>query len=881
MQGRSICRGVAIACWLTVVWGYAQLAAASGPPSSTSSPDGDGCAGGSAIAPKITGLVIQELAALKRPRGSALPRSVRFELTVQGQSLVSCAGTPPAVAFDTQDPGQPVEGASVTGFTPKAVRIRGEARVGVVITSVTVTDRCPPPKPASTAPAAPVAAPADAVPGTPPPPPAAPPATPGTPLPAAAGSGAIPRPRSCTAVTHQQDDAKKKTACAEPPKSATSEGLSILIKAIPPDSMLQTFVMSFVPAQSKEFPNLHSLLLTKESGEAGVGFASNPNLMRIDLEPTGATDLDVVQSNEDRLDLHYVAAEGYTPTNVVVTVYSSTDLDRRRARFVGKVAPAPAQAGPTSASGPPPANAGSTTASGASPASGASAPGSDASGATASKSGAKGGSAAQSITSVETIFLDRHDGNGRIRIYGKGFGRPAAPPPFAVDAFLCDCLERPSPAGPPWRQVCGQFSEKFEDPAAEGMGDRTKLLADQSRARQAYCGVGDDGAVAGGPLDRWQQWQCGMPATVSVYGRNPSIRVERAEIIDMNDEMVDVYFEFTRHAGYAWPFRLAGVDLTVSTQGKQALQVVTSSAAAATAEVDATTTGVVHLSSAIGPAPDENLSYRYTVLADDEVARLLGDGIKDNFHVVEVSVVNDGAKKVQVPLAGMQAEVEWLYGEVKKPLVTSSSDGAFHRVAANDFFLEGPATLAPVPMPTVSAYFGASKKNGERRVKTFNILEGITTLVGALIPFAGVGLKNGEVVFSSGFIPGLRHAWGDLTDQQLQNLTALSWQTAETLAANGGSVEKLVYIQKGVGFADGKEAVFSPPRTTRQQLSNIVGFEVVGYEVNDSPAKQATPAGKSPASVKPGKTSTTSSKTSSTGAATTVTTTTESTPPGS
>jgi hypothetical protein len=291
---------------------------------------------------------------------------------------------------------------------------------------------------------------------------------------------------------------------------------------------------------------------------------------------------------------------------------------------------------------------------------------------------------------------------------------------------------------------------------------------------------------------------------------------------------------------------------------------VTSPSAKVTGEVDAGTQTTVHLFSTIGPKPDENLTYRYTVLSYGEVQQLLGDGVADNFNVVELAVVNDGPTKVAVPLAGMQAEVEWLYGRNVKPPVEG-------------WFLEGPPTLPPVPMSTVSAYFGASKKKTERRVKVFNVLEGITALVGAIIPFAGISLKDAEVVFSSGFIPGLQHVWVDISDQQLQNLTALSWQTSETLAANGGSMQKLIYIQRGEQFKSKDQDTSNPPKVTLQQMADIMGLEVTGYEVAESAPKQATPAGKSPATGAKKKTST--SSTSDATGTTTMTTNFESVPP--
>jgi hypothetical protein len=157
--------------------------------------------------------------------------------------------------------------------------------------------------------------------------------------------------------------------------TAISTGLTISIKPSAPESILRQFGIKFEHQQSKEFPNLHSLLVTKQSGDVGVGFAANPHHMSIDLEPTGATDLRVVQSNEEEMELHFVAAADYVPTNVVITVFDGSDLDCRTPKFVGKAASAP---------GPPATDP------------------------------------APVITSVETVFLDRHEGNGRIRIYGKG-----------------------------------------------------------------------------------------------------------------------------------------------------------------------------------------------------------------------------------------------------------------------------------------------------------------------------------------------------------------------------------------------------------------------------------------------------------------------------
>jgi hypothetical protein len=711
-------------------------------------------------------------------------QKVQFRLAILGENLACNPDT--KVFLEPKDPAQPLQ--EVKHYCQDSrteIDVSGVARVGTVITAVKVTGACD-------------AAALRADPGSDQGKPASSQAV------SAADQGNNQTEGDALLASLKCSDEGGADAGKDDPAAskctAVSKGLTISIKAVPPESALQEFEVAFEHHQSKEFPNLHSLTVTKQSGDVGVGFDVKESHMRIDLEPTGATDLTVAQSNEEHLVLNFVAAPDYEPTDVVITVYDGSDLDKRKAIFVARA----------SAPEKPPANDPNEP----------------------------------TVTSVETVFVDRHEGNGRIRIYGKGFGKQVTAPPYQVDEFLCTCLERPQLDFREERRPrpCGLFAESY---FREKNPERNASRLSQETQRAAACEA---------PLILWNKWRCGLGATVNVESRDINIRVEKAEIIDMNDEMVDVYFEFTRHHGYAWPFQVAGVDLTIKKPVNRVEQVVEAKPAKVSGEVDSSSSATYTISSTVGPKPDVNLTYRYTVLTYDAVRQLLGDGIADNFFVIEVAVVNDGAKKVAIPLAGMQADVEWLYGGVSIPAPASAIDPMPESGVKPGFFVEGPPTLAPIPMATVSAYFGASKKNGERRVKTFNILEGITTLITSIVPFAGPALKDAEVVFSGGFIPGLRHAWGDLTDQQLQNLTTLSWQNSETLAASGGSLEKLVYIQKGKQFDSGGLPIYDIPYTTKQQISNIMSLEVVGYEVNDSPPKKATPAGKKPAAGPPAKT---------------------------
>ncbi len=573
---------------------------------------------------------------------------------------------------------------------------------------------------------------------------------------------------------------------------ASPDGMNVAFKPTnkptTPSNALKEFMVKLdpqTPQTSKDFPNLHTVILTKVSGEGE--FDNNPNRMRVELEPPVATDLSIVMVNPEQLELHFVAAADYTPKNVLVTVFDSSDLDRRKAKAVAKLAPATPPEDPN----------------------------------------------APSITKVETIFIDRRSGNGRIRIYGKNFGIQARPR-FSVDDYLCNCHERSTFSG---GRTCGKFAteDNSTTEACTNMEIRNQKDAAEEK-RKCLCGF---------LQARWNDYQRDVHKVlaVGITSRNIDIRIEKTEVIDGSDGMVDVYFEFTRHKGYAWPFQLAGVDLTLNKTTTHSEQTVMGDGVSA--EVDMKTSSIVTLSKTIGPDPDPNLTYQYTVLDQSSAQGSLGEGVAKNFYVVELSVVNHGTSTVAVPLASIQAEVEWLYGYGEKHSQQGGDaieNEGYGGKQTEDFYIEGPATIAPSALSAVSAFFGTYQKSKSGRAWTFNILDGITTLATALIPYAGPAFKDAEIVLSSGLAPGLRQAWPDLLAQQLQNLTSLSWGATEMVPASGGSVSKYVYIQRQSQTPDLTEPTAPTPRRTKRQISSIMGMEVSGFVVPDSIAKQATPA---------------------------------------
>lgn len=282
--------------------------------------------------------------------------------------------------------------------------------------------------------------------------------------------------------------------------------------------------------------------------------------------------------------------------------------------------------------------------------------------------------------------------------------------------------------------------------------------------------------------------------------------------------------------------------------------------------------------SEVGAAP--GLEYTYNVLDNASSAMLFGKGVAGNFYVILLSVTNNGDKKVSIPRSSIKAEIEWAYGPndakpngkgspaakpngkdvagAKSEAGKSDSGGPAAKayVSASDvsdaspadipsmpsdvrfYYEEGPVTLAPLSLQTVTAFFDADEKVNGAKAKLFNYFDGAAIFGMSLAPFFGPGFRSAHGAFTGGLVPGLKRGLGDLSGQQLQNLTGMSWQDIEVVGAKGGSVVKYVFIQRG-------DSSFSPGfnESVKKTIKNIQGMEVKGIEVVEGETKLATHTG--------------------------------------
>ncbi|HKQ89840.1 MAG TPA: hypothetical protein VJZ77_04090 [Blastocatellia bacterium] len=596
--------------------------------------------------------------------------------------------------------------------------------------------------------------------------------------------------------------------------------VTVQAEAKPKPPQIKNIEIKFEMMRSLRYPEEYSLFVSKEDGEGE--FSKDPNHMRVEMVPPGFSDVRIRPgSNNKFLVIDFRAPEKYEVKNVVITVYSSGNLDERN--IVAVAEPFKEKSAPVDPNQP-------------------------------------------VISDAEILFIQRNRGYGRVKIEGRGFGNyPRSP--FGSEKACCrrhsDQVKLESSGSN------GETSRELKTFVSEG---RLSLLSLPPEERNRRSRLLDRLYRIGDELERsredWQDWQNEIQKRlrVELMPRNPDLRVDKIEIVYIDDKLIDLYFEFSKYNDISQPFRLSRVTLTVKKDGAKTIQTVPGP------EIKAAVKGPETYIAwqEVGAKRDRNLQYRYTILAPDSANALFGKGVSANFYVIQLSVINNGSKKVAIPLAAIQAEVEWLSKDYEPG--NSSSEGGRHTGAdlqkpqdnkpkngngscfqgekeceKGFLYYQGPPTLPPIPLQAVSGYFEVFRRARGKRAVTFNILNGVGQFATGFFPLFGPGYPMGVSIFSNTFVPALRTAVGDLTSQQLQNLTGLSWESVEVLPSGGGSVNKFIYIQRDdQDFRLAKEDKqernngngLRPP--AKKRIINILGLEVNGYEVADSEAKQAT-----------------------------------------
>jgi hypothetical protein len=424
------------------------------------------------------------------------------------------------------------------------------------------------------------------------------------------------------------------------------------------------------------------------------------------------------------------------------------------------------------------------------------------------------------IDEIAVTSLQRHSGYGTLRITGSGFGDYERPPITGERELLC-LLKRPSDPRISDEQTdrihLPEVDKKNPNYTARKIGELplNQLPPSGDELCQTALTKQPDQAV----------WRKAIEERVNVMltPRNPDFRIERTQVTYIDDHVIDVYFEFSRWDNYSTPLRLDNATVTIN-KGAVSAASTSDETSKYAAVVSSPQTFVVR--NQVGLPRDKNLEYRYTILSQKDAGYLFGDGIAENFYVIELAVVNNAQKKMAIPLGSIQAEVAWLYGQPKK-------GGAY-------FYEEGPATLPALPLGAVSGYFDAYQKSKGKWAKIFNVLDGVATLSATMVPVIRE-LERPGLILTTGVIPGMRKAIGDLSGEQIARLTSLSWEGVEEIPASG-SKTKFIYVPRAEQlFGDFKgRRSDGTSYVSRKKVIDLTALEVVGFEVTESQKKAGT-----------------------------------------
>jgi hypothetical protein len=642
--------------------------------------------------------------------------------------------------------------------------------------------------------------------------------------------GATPPAAKAAGTTARGDD---KAAAAQPSPTQTPT---------PSPSPIEIESYEASPYPADDGMKKYALVVKRKDGD-GSFFGTDPSLISLSLTPAGAADITIRRVTPTRIEADFRAPDNYKVNDLGVTVYNAGDRQLVVASSDVKKKPA--------------VGAGQDTAENDQD--------------TRPKPGAEDEQQPQ-ITSTAVIFLQRAYGIGRLKIEGKNFGTYEAPPISAENYLLC-----------------------FEPLARQALIDALGGLPDNTRnVRMKLDQERCDNLRNDESKDAWDKWRAKVEPLIKValVPRNTDLRIEQTKVLYADDKLIDVYFEFNRYYKYSEPLRLASTTVTVqkpvvqtpekkpqaaggqsqtaAARGLDGASVINAVVSGGTGADDVKPSARPPLSSRddkktfiatreVGTKQDENLEYRYTVLDTASAKTLFGSGVANNFYAIQLSVTNKGDKKVAIPLASIQAEIEWAEGLASEddaesanlvkasanakvsnappPMPKKNSEAAKQK-GGYIYFEEGPATLAPLPLSAVTAFFTGDEKAKGPKAHLFNAFDGAATLGSSLIPFFGPGFRDAHVAFTGGFVPGFHKFIGDLSGEQLENLTANSWQSVEVVAAKGGSVDKFVFIQRG-----DQDFAVGIGEKIRKRIKDIEGIEVVGFEVIESEAKRATLAG--------------------------------------
>ena len=233
----------------------------------------------------------------------------------------------------------------------------------------------------------------------------------------------------------------------------------------------------------------------------------------------------------------------------------------------------------------------------------------------------------------------------------------------------------------------------------------------------------------------------------------------------------------------------------------------------------------------------------FSVVPNGQAKNKYGNGVAKNFHVIQISLVNECAQSVVVPLAGIRllpqpVPIATISAAANKVTVTTASanpfqtgelieisgvtnstyNGTFQITVTGSTTFEyslagagGPAaggaagvsdtqqkgSIVPYSLDHVTSVYSTDRKLTGTRAIFFNSLQAAAAVGSAIEVFFGHGFTQGVSILGGGFTTAAQDVLKDMSTDQLQNLTSQSFGSTEQVAANGGPLQKFIFVRKG------------------------------------------------------------------------------------
>lgn len=265
----------------------------------------------------------------------------------------------------------------------------------------------------------------------------------------------------------------------------------------------------------------------------------------------------------------------------------------------------------------------------------------------------------------------------------------------------------------------------------------------------------------------------------------------------------------------------------------------------------------------------KNVKSTFFVINQSQANDKYGRGVAANFHVIQVSIVNECAVPVIVPLAGIKllpkptgnagkasskksAGKKDGVGNDKTGETDSADDSAGAATAS-------PSLYVPLSLDHVTSIYSMDRALTGARAIYFNVLLGLVTLGGAVEPFFGKSFgrtwAQGVSVAGGGFTEASKDIFKDMSAEQLQNITSQSFGSTEQLGPQGGSLQKFIFVPNSCGLkllsftpgrrcTSGEKAGNDPAEQAIRQSNFQLSLEVIAASTQaaTSQAKPATPS---------------------------------------